>query len=736
MSATRGVLLVGLALFAAPVACTCDPGGSDDSGVDAGGASDDAGSDGGATIADAGRDAGVDGGATDAGRIDAGADAGAADAGRPDAGADSGTPDAGRPDAGDTDGGVTTTCAMLECPRWQSCVDGTSGARCTGGGTITWVSPVASAIAPLDLISIPLAIDTTLGSTIDVPWSASGVIRTAGVFSGQQGVRSAALLFPDSDGGPVVLTAGWDGGPTATTSFQVGPPVVKLPPPPARTNTVDFEPNDPAGPAFRRDDVVAIELDALPPPMALHARLDVPMAQTLSVPIVDRCDAGTCFHVDLRLRDVDFPAFRGRVFVWASGADGGMQTRPHSIPVTRWRWRRQVSGVPNPLRVTRAVSIWSNIFVGSEDTPGTGRFLTLSTNGTVLTTNDPVYDQNTFGVVTIAGSSFTAFNTSDGGFLYGPYSANASVPFRVVSAGMSDDTMLGLAGDGTVSFTHLNSNLLFPTCSSSGSRFVSMLPSEYQAVLFREAGPLCAFDPYGVPLTFASTIGSYLPRYLPFQSGRPMAVMAAGVDGGLWSIIGSSVTSLVETLRFDGGLVDAVGSSDPVLSTATGYQFFWVNADRSVQRADLANNQGSVPSGTLSNISRPSSQLIPARTASAPLILFNRSVPNPGAMVVVDSSGALSSFDLSSLELRWVLPGGDGGVRGRVDSDPIYLSLCSGPRLGSMLIASSGDGSLYSFVGDLESLPPHINSTAWPMGGGNSENLPEDSVNQCSTQEE
>lgn len=630
---------------------------------------------------------------------------------------------------------MTTTCGMVECPPWQSCVESAVGARCLGGGTIAWVSPVANAIAPLDLVSIPLAIDTTLSAAIDVPWSASGAIRATGLFAGQQGIRSATLLFPESDGGVVVLTAGWDGGPTATTSFQLGPPIVRLPAPLARTNTADFEPNDPTGPAFRRDDVVPVELGAVPPPMTLNVRLDATTTQTLSVPVVDRCDAGTCFRVDLRLRDVDFPAFRGRVFVWASGADGGVQTRPRTIPVTRWRWRRQVSGVPHPLRVTRAVSMSSNIFVGSEDTSGTGRFLTLSTNGTVLTTNDPVYNQN-FGVVTIAGSWFTAFNTSDGGFLYGPYPANASVPFRVVSAGISDDTMLGLASDGTVSFTHLNSNLLFPTCSSSGSRFVSILPSEYQAVLFREAGPLCAFDPYGVPLTFASTIGSYLPRYVPFQFGRPMAVMAAGVDGGLWSIIGSSVTSLVETLRFDGGLVDAVGSSDPVLSTATGYQLFWVNADRTVQRADLADNQGSVPSGTLSNISRPSSQLIPARTATAPLVLFNRSVPNPGTMVVVDSSGALSSFDLTSLELKWVLPGGDGGVRGRVDTDPIYLSLCSGPRLGSMLIASSGDGSLYSFVGDLESLPPDTNSTAWPMGGRNEGNLAEDSVNQCSTQEE
>lgn len=728
MSPTRALLL-GLVLFAAPLACTCDPRSSDDAGaqsVDAGN------SDGGAPV-DAGRDAGVDGGAADAGRIDAGAgaDAGAPDGGPLDAGADSGTPDAGNTDAGTADAGMTTTCAMLECPPWQRCVESAVGARCLGGGTITWVSPVANAVAPLDLVSIPLAIDTTLSADIDVPWSASGAIRSTGVFAGLQGLRSATLLFAESDGGVVVLTAGWDGGPTATTSFQLGPPIVRPPAPPARTNTADFEPNDPTGPAFRRDDVVAIEVDALPLPMALHARFDAPTAQTLSVPVVDRCDAGTCFRVDLRLRDVDFPAFRGRVFVWASGTDGGVQTRLRSIPVTRWRWRRQISGVPNPLSITRPVHYSSfGIAVGTEDSPGLGRFAMMSITGSLLSPGTSGFEQSTAGVTSIAAGHgiFAAFTTADGGYVddrAGPVVLSE----RVVSTGTADDTRMALARDGRVVLLDpmgvVGQSSSFLTCSPSAGPFAAMAASEAQTVLFRAAGPLCVFDPYASPRTFVSTGGSYLPHFVKFAGSRPVGVLAAGLDGGLWSIVGDTTASFTEQLVFDGGVVDAVASIEFLFS---GERVYWVNADRTVQRADLTSRLNNVPVGLISNVSAPSTQRIPARTVTAPVIVQSRIVSNFGALVVVDASGTVSSFDTNTLALTWSLPSGAAGVRGAVDADPIYLSACGGPRLGTLAIAAR-DGSLYMFIGDVESLPSI--TTGWQMGGATPENEHEDGTNPC-----
>lgn len=624
---------------------------------------------------------------------------------------------------------MTTTCAMLECPPWQSCVESAVGAHCLGGGTIAWVSPVANALAPLDLVSIPLAIDTTLSAAIDVPWSASGAIRATGLFAGQQGVRSATLLFPESDGGVVVLTAGWDGGPTATTSFQLGPPIVQLPAPPARTNTADFEPNDPTGPAFRRDDVVAIEVDALPLPMALHARFDAPTAQTLSAPVVDRCDAGTCFRVDLRLRDVDFPAFRGRVFVWASGADGGVQTRARTIPVTRWRWRRQISGVPNPLSITRPVSSFPfGIAVGTEDSPGLGRFAMMSITGSLSATSG--FELGTAGVTSIAAghSIFAAFTTADGGYV-DDRSGPVALSERVVSTGTADDTLMALARDGTVVLLDRmgvgGQSSSFQSCSPSAGPFAAMAVSEEQTVLFRAAGPLCVFDPYASPRTFVSTSGRYLPHFVKFAGYRPVGVLAAGLDGGLWSIVGDTTTSFTEQLVFDGGVVDAVASIEFLFS---GERVYWVNADRTVQRADLTSRLNNVPVGLISNVSTPSTQRIPARTVTAPVIVQSRLVSNFGALVVVDASGTVSSFDTNTLALTWSLPSGDAGIRGAVDADPIYLSACSGPRLGTLAIAAR-DGSLYMFIGDVESLPAI--TTGWQMGGATPENEHEDGTDRC-----
>lgn len=221
------------------VGCVCGGPDQPDGAVDAG-------------VRDGGRsDAGIDGGGGDDAGFDAGSDAGdGRDAGRPDGGSDAGRPDGGG-DGGFDGGGLTE----VTCAPWQTCVEAGGGARCTGTVTIAWVSPVAGASAPLDLEYVPLAIDTNASAATVVPWSASGVLSAAGVFSGQVGVRSATLLLADSDAGVVVLTAGWDGGPQATTTLQLERPIVRVPPAPSYgTTSADFEPNDPAGPAFRRDD--------------------------------------------------------------------------------------------------------------------------------------------------------------------------------------------------------------------------------------------------------------------------------------------------------------------------------------------------------------------------------------------------------------------------------------------------------------------------------------------------
>jgi hypothetical protein len=201
-----------------------------------------------------------------------------------------------------------------------------------------------------------------------------------------------------------------------------------------------------------------------------------------------------------------------------------------------------------------------------------------------------------------------------------------------------------------------------------------MAASEVQTVLFRAAGPLCVFDPYASSRTFVSTGGRYLPHFVKFAGYRPVGVLAAGLDGGLWSIVGDTTTSFTEQLVFDGGVVDAVASIEFLFS---GERVYWVNADRTVQRADLTGRLNNVPVGLISNVSAPSTQRFPARTVTAPVIVQSRGVSNFGALVVVDALGTVSSFDTDTLALTWSLPSGDAGVRGAVDADPIYLNACT-----------------------------------------------------------
>lgn len=699
-------LLVSLALVAS-MGCQCGPGpdGLDASVGDSGTTGPDAGRDAGAAF-DAGNDGGspVDGGLLDAGLLDAG------------------RVDAGLPDAGLVDAGALVSCAMLQCAPWETCVEGVGGGRCTGSGSIMWVSPVAGAVAPVDLFSVPLAINTSLGALVDVPWSSSGAIRSSGVFAGQAGVRSATLFLADGDGGRVVLTAGWDGGPNATTSFEVAAPIVRLPPTPVRPDGgSEFEPNDPAGPAFRRDDVVAIEMDELPQPMALSARLDAPMAQTLTVPVTERCDAGTCRRVDLLLRDLDFPAFRGRVLIWASGADGGVQTRPQSIPVTRWRWRRQVSGVPNPISVTRPVvsRTMGGIVIGWKEAAGIGGLVVLRAAGGLVPVPYPELAQSTFAVTSLTEPEALVISLEgpDGGWVFESSTGLTTLGSPIVSMGGANDSTLALGEDGTVRFIDFRgTQTSFTTCAAMPGPFVSVSASKWQAALLQEAGPICTFNQLSPPRIFSSTARSYLRHFVNYGRDN-LGLVAAGVDGGLWSIDGVD-GGLRELGQFDGGVVDGLVWG---WNGFSAQRIYWVNADRTVQRADFSG-------GVFSNINSPSVARIPVRPLTSPVLVSHTSYPGVGSLVVVDSASNVSAFDIETLRLQWSLPAGDGGVGGRVDRDPIYIETCAAQRLGSLLIASAGSGSLYSFVGDLQGLRSNY---GWPMGGRSPENVHQDSISVC-----
>ncbi len=678
------------------VGCVCGPT-EPDGGVDSG--TPDAGAVDAGPDRDGGMDAGPDrDGGTDAGRVDGGVDAGG----------DSGVFDAGF-DAG------SFLCASLPCAPWQTCVEVGGTARCTGTVTISWVSPVTGASAPLDIDSIPLAIDTSAGPAVDVPWSSSGVITAAGTFSGQMGIRGATLLMTDTDAGIVVLTAGWDGGPQATTQLVLDRPSVRVPPAPSYgANTNDFEPNDPAGLAFRRDDVVPIEVDELPQPMALFARLDAPNARPMAVPIVARCDAGTCRRVDLDLKPLHFPTFRGRVLVWATAADGGIQTRPRSIPVTRWRWRRQVSNVPNPISVTRPVfmDLLGGIAVGSSDTATTGNHLVLSGEGNpASTTRWPSWPAPGASISAFTRRPTVAMFQADGGWLWQMEQLPDRRPTgRVLACShandlavcMTDEAKLERVRGSPTDVSTVDSGCPLP---QPGDAFLGSVADNTH---FSPGRPLCVtrFATFPHPVESTTLTNGRYGRAFASVGEDQVKVLASGADGGLWLVqrVGFGPT-LTEQLLWDGGIVDGVGESEIPIPALERSWTYWATADGRVHRAQHSATFGpeQVASERLTN-----------RLSTTPVLAFD---PNDGGTALfVSTNGDIAAYDFESLLKVWSLPSGDAGIRGnRVDTDPIGIQHCA--RHGSLIVPSSGDGSLYAFILDGARFTWTSGRSSWCMAG-------------------
>ncbi|MDP1918798.1 MAG: hypothetical protein Q8L14_21295 [Myxococcales bacterium] len=633
--------------------------------------------------------------------------------------ADAGAPDSDAGIDGGHDAGLLLTCELLVCPPWQRCVEASASARCVESLSIAWVSPIPSASAPADLVSIPIAIETDAPAELDVPWTSSGAITSAGVFSGQIGVRAATLFLSDTDGGEVVLTAGWSGGPLAVTRFTLAPPIVRPGPVPSYgTNGPDFEPNDPAGLAFRRDETVPIELGDFPQPMAVFARVDQPTARTLGLAVTHRSDGGGSWRIDLPLRELQFPAFRAPVFVWATGTDGGVQTRPRSVPVTRWRWRRQVSAVPNPISVTRpAVGTWGvfTIGVGSADGPTDGRFVNLGASGNIRPLQQwPA--SGAFIALTGAAPAMVGLNDSSGGAylaLYAPPDIQVRRSTGSPRACSTASTMTICANN--FGWLNLEGFLgradFFSGCPSPPTAISVYIEG---TVLFGSGEQICFMDIRGRPPTarpVSLTQNLYRPRFAR-DVGEDPRYFVAGADGGVW-LVGRDA-GVVEFELWGGGLVDGISICERRDAAQRGTKWsYWVTSDRRVHGAAVDTSDGGI------SFAAPisSSQLLPAESSTTPVIA-QPTAPSglQGSLLVVSRTGAVSSFDLATLRTDWTLAAGDGGIRGgRVDTEPIGSTYCG--HFGSLLVPSSGDGSLYSLILDGTSFAWEDQLEPWAMEG-------------------
>lgn len=374
-----------------------------------------------------------------------------------------------------------------------------------------------------------------------------------------------------------------------------------------------------------------------------------------------------------------------------------------------------MSGVPNPLSVTRPIASEvpgaQGILVGSADTASSGRLLLLSGNGRLLTISDPVLAQNTRAVHTLAASS-----SSLAVGLVGTAGARLhllNTPDIDLDAGVP--VACGAAGD------HLNPARFFVT---TNSRRMTVATSTSSTTV-----DVCEFSGATPSRIVASTSSlSFVPNslacitsVLPTNLVRPTAraytlafavmnvdflgasysVFAGGADGGIWWLTGTGTPGFPEAERgvWDGGVVDAMA-----LSHATGpiTRLFWVDSSRVVRWGEP----------TLDGIAQASAKaVLPARVETTPVIVAVADQPNRNSIAFVMPDGRVVVLSIPTLGLRWSLPPGSLGVQGPVTSEPIYVDSCE--RLGSLLVAS-GNGSLFSFIGDLPAVTPY---DLWPMGG-------------------
>lgn len=526
---------------------------------------------------------GVDaGGSVDDGgglRLDAGVGGGSVDGGV----------DASVPDGGAADGGSERqSCATVRCSPWSTCVED-AGAVCVPTVTaLRWVVPVFDAAVPLDTIRLAIAIEVMGDAEVSIPVSANGAGQSATVVTrSDAGLATGQLSFTTLDAGQLLLSAGWSGGPQTLTVVNVLPTrsieVVGPNPPSHGVNTVGFEPNDPEGNAWRRDDVVQFRSWPRTQVVARHDQADASEA------VIDAgvsCDGGCA---QLGLQDVEFNAFRGEVELRAV-SDAGWEARGERLPVTRWRWRRVVAGVPNPIAVqTPVMAVWNSpwaasIMVGTEDTRSTGRLVALDEEGFPTPSWIP---QGWSAAVTAAVDGcwqIAAGFDGDAGFLWlgrgnGGTTANV-VGERYVLVGGGMDRSVAVTDRATVVTGNNGSRVPFLSgrCGFDGGTPSNLLVAPGGTLVTTSSGELCAVVTPGYFWEEDAGVTRMLSdRVFPSAAGGYSWPTVVTTDGRLTEVRHSPLQTLVHPF-FDAGVVDTL---------VTGFDWYLFTASPAVVRATL-----------------------------------------------------------------------------------------------------------------------------------------------------
>lgn len=581
-----------------------------------------------------------------------------------------------------------SVCSTLQCPAWTRCVVRPDAGCVDAVKSLRWLLPPADASVPFDTtrIAFELEVDGTITQVPirSMPEGAPVAYRVDG------GRLFGWLDLRTPDAGLVSLAAGWPGGPDASVAVQISHEpsleIVGSNPPTYGANTDTFQPNDPDGPAWRRDDLVPIRPW---PGSSITARQDQPDA---AITVMDAGGAGDGGSY-LRLQDVEFNAFRGGVTISAAGSF--WEAAPQRIMVTRWRWQRVVGGVPRPLQIHQprpaVISPGSmpGIVVATRDTETSGTLVQFDAEGRPTSAfagwNAAVTTPYFSDVGFVAGAD------SDGGFIYRAGFGIQRIDAPVVRAGAFSYKVVAATADGRILFvSYLRDVPLEPGCDFDGGQVAQLVTGNYETFVSSEDGTVCQY-PHGQDAGLISL------RVRPSSlSGPARLANVTASNGDAWQFMfganGNFIPFPTGPANAEFILREVIASGERLISATPSRLEVY-------QGAGLLNR----PIATTQLVS---SLPLAARLATSPLLRFNGT---SRILFAVDVTGTLTSYEAPGLRPQWSWrPAGGLQLSAPLGFSPLVT------RLGSLLLVV--DNRLLVVISDGESRM--VEPGSWLMEGG------------------
>jgi hypothetical protein len=323
------------------------------------------------------------------------------------------------------------------------------------------------------------------GVTGSLPWTVKGLAQsplTLSLAGGASSTFSGGL----KEGIGFEVVAGWrDGGPTATATYTVDvtPPTLDVIPDPVPVyagDAGDFYPNDPDGPAWRRDEPIHVEISSLASDvdsssLSLSASFGSEGSYAIPTGSPATCTSGNasrafCRLYALDLSQVPMARFSGVLTVTAALSDlVGNASAPTtgSVRVTRWQWARQVdSAAGSSLKASPAVDLLGGVYLTSA--ASTSVFKVLPSGTSSSATSNGASDVSPAIGRSASGTEYVFYETTGAG---GVLRAVGASTVCTSPGSTSPHGALAILNDGADSVLGVGMQ-----AASTGSRVISLSP--------------------------------------------------------------------------------------------------------------------------------------------------------------------------------------------------------------------------------------------------------------------